>query len=183
MSRGRARWRGIKSSYRAGPARQAGLVPARRLTAVVFYISGPRTTWDPARLPASRLCFFGQPIHEIKTPRMKPFSPPCEDVRNTALWYQMVNETTGRKGPRQGTVMIKAVSAIAIPRLLPPSLSILPGLPQVEASVPQALAKGDRAGHPPGWPRLLAAGLAEFRSFLPARRPAKTPCRSGKPGW
>ena len=41
--------------------------------------------------------------------------------------------------------MIKAVSAIAIAAFIATALSILPGFaPQVEASVPQALAKGDR---------------------------------------
>jgi hypothetical protein len=41
--------------------------------------------------------------------------------------------------------MIKALSAIAAAALVAAALSILPGFaPQVEASVPQALAKGDR---------------------------------------
>jgi hypothetical protein len=41
--------------------------------------------------------------------------------------------------------MIKAVSAIAVAACVAAALSILPGFaPQVEASVPQALAKGDR---------------------------------------
>ena len=41
--------------------------------------------------------------------------------------------------------MIKALSAIAVAALIATSLSILPGFaPQVEASVPQALAKADR---------------------------------------
>ena len=41
--------------------------------------------------------------------------------------------------------MIKALSAIAIAAFVATALSILPGFaPQVEASVPQALAKGDR---------------------------------------
>ena len=45
----------------------------------------------------------------------------------------------------QGDVMIKAVSAIAVAAFVAAALSILPGFaPQVEASVPQALAKGDR---------------------------------------
>jgi hypothetical protein len=63
----------------------------------------------------------------------------------TGAGYQMVNETTGRKGPRQGTVMIKALSAVAIAAFVAAALTILPGFaPQVEASVPQPLAKGDR---------------------------------------
>jgi hypothetical protein len=41
--------------------------------------------------------------------------------------------------------MIKAFSAIAVAAFVAAALSILPGFaPQVEASVPQALAKGDR---------------------------------------
>ena len=41
--------------------------------------------------------------------------------------------------------MIKALSAIAVAALVAATLTILPGFaPQVEASVPQALAKGDR---------------------------------------
>jgi hypothetical protein len=41
--------------------------------------------------------------------------------------------------------MIKAISAIAVAALIATALTILPGFaPQVEASVPQALAKGDR---------------------------------------
>jgi hypothetical protein len=41
--------------------------------------------------------------------------------------------------------MIKAISAVAVAAFVAAALSILPGFaPQVEASVPQALAKGDR---------------------------------------
>ena len=41
--------------------------------------------------------------------------------------------------------MIKALSAIAVAAFVAATLTILPGFaPQVEASVPQALAKGDR---------------------------------------
>ena len=41
--------------------------------------------------------------------------------------------------------MIKALSAIAFAALMATALTILPGFaPTVEASVPQALAKGDR---------------------------------------
>jgi hypothetical protein len=45
----------------------------------------------------------------------------------------------------QGTVMIKALSAIAIAAFIAAALTILPGFaPQVEASVPAPLAKADR---------------------------------------
>ena len=41
--------------------------------------------------------------------------------------------------------MIKALSAIAVAAFVAATLTVLPGFaPQVEASVPQALAKGDR---------------------------------------
>jgi hypothetical protein len=41
--------------------------------------------------------------------------------------------------------MIKALSAITVAAFIAAALTILPGFaPQVEASVPQALAKGDR---------------------------------------
>jgi hypothetical protein len=63
-------------------------------------------------------------------------------------------------------VMIKAVSAIAVAAFVAAALSILPGFaPQVEASVPQALAKGDRLDiHPVGsncseWPNFEASCL------------------------
>jgi hypothetical protein len=69
-----------------------------------------------------------------------------EDGRKLALARSSTNETTtGRQGPRQGTVMIKAISAVAAAGLIAAALTVLPGFaPQVEASVPQALAKGDR---------------------------------------
>jgi hypothetical protein len=68
-----------------------------------------------------------------------------EDSRKLALATSPSNETTGREGPRQGTVMIKAFSAIAAAAFIAAALTVLPGFaPQVEASVPQALAKGDR---------------------------------------
>jgi len=41
--------------------------------------------------------------------------------------------------------MIKTLSAIAVAAFIAAALTVLPGFaPQVEASVPQALAKGDR---------------------------------------
>jgi len=64
--------------------------------------------------------------------------------------------------------MIKAISAIAVAAFVAAALSILPGFaPQVEASVPQALAKGDRLDiHPAGgncsqqaWPNFEASCL------------------------
>ena len=64
--------------------------------------------------------------------------------------------------------MIKAVSAIAVAACVAAALSILPGFaPQVEASVPQALAKGDRLDIRPvgrncsqqAWPNFEASCL------------------------
>jgi hypothetical protein len=64
--------------------------------------------------------------------------------------------------------MIKAVSAIAVAAFVAAALSILPGFaPQVEASVPQALAKGDRLDIRPAgrncsqqaWPNFEASCL------------------------
>jgi hypothetical protein len=64
--------------------------------------------------------------------------------------------------------MIKAVSAIAMAAFVAAALAVLPGFaPQVEASVPQALAKADRLDiHPVGrecsqqaWPNFEAACL------------------------
>ena len=46
---------------------------------------------------------------------------------------------------RQGTVMIKALSAVAIAAFMAAALTVLPGFaPTVEASTPVALAKADR---------------------------------------
>jgi len=68
----------------------------------------------------------------------------------------------------QGTVMIKALSAIAIAAFVAAALTVLPGFaPQVEASVPQALAKGDRLDIRPAgrdcsqqaWPHFEASCL------------------------
>jgi hypothetical protein len=68
-----------------------------------------------------------------------------EDSRKLALATSPSNETTGPPRPIQGTVMIKAFSAIIAAGFIAAALTVLPGFaPQVEASVPQALAKGDR---------------------------------------
>ncbi|SDS17066.1 hypothetical protein [Bradyrhizobium canariense] len=64
--------------------------------------------------------------------------------------------------------MIKALSAIAVAAFVAAALTLLPGFaPQVEASVPHALAKGDRLDvHPVGrdcsqqaWPNFEASCL------------------------
>jgi hypothetical protein len=67
-----------------------------------------------------------------------------------------------------GTVMIKAFSAVAAAACIAAALTILPGFaPQVEASVPQALAKSDRLDIRPigrdcseqAWPNFEASCL------------------------
>jgi len=64
--------------------------------------------------------------------------------------------------------MIKAISAIAVAAFVAAALTILPGFaPQVEASVPQALAKADRLDVRPigrdcsqqAWPNFEASCL------------------------
>jgi hypothetical protein len=89
-----------------------------------------------------------------------------EDNRKLALATSPSNETTGREGPRQGTVMIKAFSAIAAAAFIAAALTVLPGFaPQVEASVPEAAA-GDRLERAAGkdcsqqsWPNFEASCL------------------------
>ncbi len=64
--------------------------------------------------------------------------------------------------------MIKALSVVAIAAFVAAALTVLPGFaPQVEASVPQALAKGDRLDinmvgtgcSPKAWPNFEASCL------------------------
>jgi hypothetical protein len=75
--------------------------------------------------------------------------------------------------------MIKAVSAIAVAAFVAAALSILPGFaPQVEASVPQALAKGDRLDIRPvgrncseqAWPNFEASCLRASSSRIMIRQ-------------
>jgi hypothetical protein len=68
-----------------------------------------------------------------------------EDSQKLALATSSTNETTGPPRPMTGDIMIKAFSAIFAAGFIAAALTVLPGFaPQVEASVPQALAKGDR---------------------------------------
>jgi hypothetical protein len=91
-----------------------------------------------------------------------------EDIRKPALCISPLTNQRAAKAQFQGTVMIKALSAIAIAAFIAAALSILPGFaPQVEASVPQALAKGDRLDIRPvgrdcsrqAWPNFEASCL------------------------
>lgn len=82
----------------------------------------------------------------------------------------VINQSTndGPKTALQGTVMIKALSAIAAAGLVAAALTVLPGFaPQVEASVPRPLAKADRLDFRPigrdcsqqAWPNFEASCL------------------------
>jgi hypothetical protein len=73
--------------------------------------------------------------------------------------------------------MIKALSAIAVAALVAAALTVLPGFaPQVEASVPQALAKADRLDiHGPGcsqqaWPNFEASCLRSAATKMLVRQ-------------
>lgn len=75
--------------------------------------------------------------------------------------------------------MIKTLSAVAIAACVAGALALLPGFaPQVEASVPRPLAKGDRLDiHPIGldcsqqnWPRIDAACLRTAGSRVAVRQ-------------
>ena len=92
-------------------------------------------------------------------------------------------ERRAAKGLSQGTdVMIKALSAIAAAASIAASFSVLPGFaPQVEASVPQALAKADRLDIRPigrdcsqqAWPNFETSclrGVGTERTVREARR-------------
>jgi hypothetical protein len=89
-------------------------------------------------------------FHRTRAPRNKidaneTIFPAARRHRETALGYQGGNEITGQMAMGQGTVMIKALSAIAVAACVAAALALLPGFtPQVEASTPHALAKGDR---------------------------------------
>ena len=75
--------------------------------------------------------------------------------------------------------MIKALSAIAVAAFVAAALTVLPGFaPQVEASTPQALAKGDRLDIKPvgrdcsgnAWPNFEAACLRTVGSKTVVRQ-------------
>jgi hypothetical protein len=78
--------------------------------------------------------------------------------------------------------MIKALTAVAIAAFAAAALTLLPGFaPQVEASVPHALAKGDRLDiHPVGrdcsrqaWPNFEASCLRAAGSKTTTIREAR----------
>jgi hypothetical protein len=104
---------------------------------------------------------------ETKLPWDETISAPCEDIPQPGAGIEWLTKRRA-KTAQQGTVMIKALSAIAIAALVAAALTLLPGFaPQVEASVPHALAKADRLdAHPVGpncsqqaWPNFEASCL------------------------
>jgi len=104
---------------------------------------------------------------------MKPISAFGEGIPKRLTVNEPRNEMTGRPKPMckacdTGTVMIKALSAVAVAAFIAAALTVLPGFaPQVEASVPQALAKSDRLDVRPigrdcseqAWPNFEASCL------------------------
>jgi hypothetical protein len=86
--------------------------------------------------------------HETKRRPNETIFHAREDVRKLAMVTNPANERRAALGvaaASQGTVMIKALSAIAISACVAAALTLLPGFaPTVEASVPQPLAKSDR---------------------------------------
>ena len=153
--------RGMTPSYRAArPARKPLWFPGRAGTAF------------PSRfgrlIRFSRLCFV--PLRPTKQHRagMKPFFPCREGRTKPVLVTKAPTKTTGRMADSLGTIMIKALSAVAAAAFVAAAFAVLPGLaPQVDASPPHALAKGDRLDyHPVGrecseqtWPNFEASCL------------------------
>ncbi len=99
------------------------------------------------------------------------FRPPRRPAETAGTYNATIDEAGPKsQGNQQGTVMIKALSAIAIAAFIAAALTVLPGFaPEVEAGVPVALAKGDRLDIRTVGRRLLAAILAQFRAVLPAQ--------------
>jgi hypothetical protein len=109
---------------------------------------------------------------------MKPFFSSREGMTKPVMVKRHTTKTTGRVGRCMGTVMIKALSAVAVAAFVAAALTVLPGFaPTVEASTPQALAKGDRLDiHAVGrdcaeqaWPNFEASCLRRVGSKTTVR--------------
>jgi hypothetical protein len=112
--------------------------------------------------------FRPQTSDETKLAHDETISRDGEDTRKLALGTAWLTKRRARGARSQGTVMIKAFSAIAVAAFIAAALTVLPGFaPQVEASTPQPLAKADRLDvHPVGkdcsqqaWPNFEASCL------------------------
>jgi hypothetical protein len=103
---------------------------------------------------------------------MKPYLAFGEGVSKPVMVTNPVNNNREPQRPgitgKQGTVMIKALTAIAVAGFVAAGLTVLPGFaPQVEASVPQPLPKADRLDIRPvgrdcseqAWPNFEASCL------------------------
>jgi hypothetical protein len=99
---------------------------------------------------------------------MKPFSAVGEGFSKLVVVIKLPTRRWAVKTHRQGAQMIKALFAVAVAAFVAAALTTLPGFaPEVAASVPQPLAKGDRLDiHPIGrdcsqqaWPNFEASCL------------------------
>jgi hypothetical protein len=109
---------------------------------------------------------------------MKPFSSFREGIAKPVMVTSPGQRNDRPKRPLNGDVMIKALSAVAVAAFVAAALTVLPGFaPTVEASTPQALAKGDRLDiHPVGrdcsqqaWPNFEASCLRRAGSKTTVR--------------
>jgi len=84
-------------------------------------------------------------LDETKPSRNETIFPFSRRDVETGHGYYSGNEGQAETAVRMGSVMIKALSAVAVAALMAAALSVLPGFaPTVEASTAQALVKGDR---------------------------------------
>jgi hypothetical protein len=99
---------------------------------------------------------------------LKPFLTVGEGFSKPVVVIKSPTRRWAIKTHRQGAQMIKALSAVAVAAFVAAALTTLPGFaPEVAASVPQPLAKGDRLDiHPIGrdcsqqaWPNFEASCL------------------------
>src|SRR6202051_5333170 len=141
--------RGINPSTPPRAAPQAGPVPVFGPPGLVFIFRRPLNQFGGQRVSsASRLCFVRNGRRN-KTQAGRNHFCIWRRYPETGAAYQITNETTGQRPNDRGPSMIKALSAVAIAAFVAAALTVLPGFaPQVEASVPHALAKGDRLDIP-----------------------------------
>jgi hypothetical protein len=136
-----------------------------------YWANEPEAALARHRGSEYRLCFVRSGADETKRQGMKPFSAFGEGVAKPVMVTNRINKS-GQQRPvktrKQGTVMIKALTAIALAAFVAAGLTLLPGFaPQVEASVPQPLAKADRLDIRPvgrdcstqAWPNFEASCL------------------------
>jgi hypothetical protein len=104
--------------------------------------------------------------HETNLRRDETIFRSREGRLKRALGISSLTKRRAAKAHGQGTVMIKALSAVAIAAFIAAALTVLPGFaPQVEASVPGPLAKADRLDVRSGgcahqsWPNIEASCL------------------------